>query len=262
MDKNARRVRKGQLRKIAKSKIRQDSLICDYVRFKYPDIYSEAGELYNQLNIIHPSKHDLRKTYEYKKWRASITGETVKKPKKAGPPRPKQLFPNIQNLNTNEVNPRAQIIAACAEGPPNSTTSEQASDTMDSQPPMPIERQSRKIVYKDTLQLRIPLISHKSITHPVTVEEDTPMHEEHPPTVTTETLEIITEEILDEAIIQPSLCEELPQDLIEKVIEELRAEPELEGIFANIEEQVEFEQLGMDIDINEDYALEDELYLW
>ena len=262
MDKNARRVRKRQLRIIAKNKIRQDSLIADYVKLKYPDIYTEAAVLYNEINIIHPSKHDLRKTYEYMKWKATITGEKVKKPKKPGPPRAKPVFHNIENPDTNKV-------------PQNSSTCEQESDTMDSQPstsgtllqlelvPEQTVKRSEKKVYEDTLQLRIPLIPRKSITRPVTVEEDTPMNEEHPPVepaVITETLQIITEEILNEPIIEPSLCEELPQDLIEKIIEELRGEPELEDVFSNVEDQ--FEQLGTDIDINEDYPLEDELNSW
>ena len=138
-------------------------------------------------------------------------------------------------------------------------------DTGDSQPPTPVKIRSGKNVYNDTLQLRIPLIPCKSRTLPVTVEEDTSTHEEHPPiepAVTTETLQTVTEEIFDEGTIQPSLCEELAPELIEKIIEELRAEPDLKDIFTSVEDQIDFEQLGMDIDIVEDYPLENELYLW
>ena len=273
-----------------RSKIRQDLLISEYIQFKYFDIYSEAAEFYNAINRKHPTKYDLRKTYEFRKWKPSITGEIVKEPKKAGPPRPRPLHPNIQtmpfqNLNPIELNPQAEITVTCVELPQNSTTSEQTSDTGDSQPPTPdtgdsqpptpdtgdsqpptpIKLRSGKNVYTDNLQLRIPLIPCKPKTLPVIIEEDTSKHEEHPPiepTVTTETLQIVTEEILEEDTIQPSLHEELAPELIEKIIEELRTEPDLKDIFTYVEQQIEFEQLGMDIDIPEDNALEIELEQW
>ena len=285
-----------------RSKIRQDLLISEYIQLKYFNIYSEAAEFYNTINRKHPTKYDLRKTYEFRKWKASITGEIVKEPKKTGPPRPRPLHPNIQaipfqNLNPIELNPQAQITVTCVELPQNSTPSEQTSDTRDSQPPTPdtgdsqpptpdtgdsqpptpdtgetqllspVKLRSGKHVYKDTLQLRIPLIPCKPKTPPVIIEEDTSKHEEHPleliePTVTTETLQIVTEEILEEDTIQPSLHEELAPELIEKIINELRTEPDLQDIFTNVEQQIEFEQLGMDIDILEDNALEIELEQW
>ena len=277
MDKDTRRLRKNHLRRDQRSKIRQDLLISEYIRLKYFNIYSEAAEFYNTLNRNHPTKYDLRKTYEFRKWRANITGEIVKEPRKAGPPRPRPSHPNIQNLDPIELNPQAQITVTCVELPQNSTPSEQTSDTGDSQPPTPdtgdsqppspVNLRTGKHVYTDNLQLRIPLIRAKPKTPPVIIEEDTSNHEEHPPeliepTVTTETLQIITEEILEEDTIQPSLHEELAPELIEKIINELRTEPDLKDIFTSIEQQIEFEQLGMDIDIPEDNALEIELEQW
>ena len=76
----------------------------------------------------------------------------------------------------------------------------------------------------------------------------------------TETLEIVTEEILqgDE---QLSL-EQIDPGALEKIITELRADPDLKDIFSDIEQRVEFEGLGMDLDISEDIRLEDELENW
>ena len=132
----------------------------------------------------------------------------------------------------------------------------------------PVNLRPEKHIYKDTLQLRIPLIPCKPITPSVIVRKDTSKHEEHPPefiepTVTTETLQIVAEEILDEDTIQPSLHEELSQELIDQIINELRSEPDLKDIFTSAEQMFEFEQLGMDIDIPvEDNALETELEQW
>ena len=47
--------------------------------------------------------------------------------------------------------------------------------------------------------------------------------------------------------------------MIEKIINELRAEPELQNIVTNIEQELEFEQRAMDIDISDDDRLETEL---
>ena len=84
------------------------------------------------------------------------------------------------------------------------------------------------------------------------------------PTTSTETLKTVTEEMLTVDTIHPSLCEELPQDLIEKIISELRTEPELKDIITKIEEQLEFEELGLDIHIPEhEYdLLESQLENW
>ena len=150
-------------------------------------------------------------------------------------------------------------------------------DTGEPEPVSPSEQP-----YADNLQLRIPLISYKTISHtkhPTTLEEDMTQpsmleenalelvphksisHTKHT-TVTTETLQIVTEETLEEDMIQPSILEEIAPELIEKVIKELQLEPDLQDLFTSIEEQIEFEQLGMDIDIVEDNALENELELW
>ena len=59
--------------------------------------------------------------------------------------------------------------------------------------------------------------------------------------------------------IHPSLTEELPQDIIDRIIEELRADPEMRTVMTNIEEELEFEHLGMEVEITDDDRLEDEL---
>ena len=101
--------------------------------------------------------------------------------------------------------------------------------------------------YVDNMQLRIPLLKSSAKR----------------PTVTTKTLQTVTEEVLQEgAAFEPSLCEEIDPEVLEKIVNELRVDPDLQNIFTNIEQQVEFEQLGMDIDIPEDNMLEKELENW
>ena len=299
MDKNTRVLRKKEQRRVHRSKARQDLLMCEYIQYKYFDIYSEAVEFYNTLNTQYPVKYDLRKTPEYRTWKSEIKGETLKIRKVPKPthmniqPTPRQNLnlielqpqsqnttePPPQNLNLVELQPQSQNTAESppqspslvelqpqnpdtAESPPQSPSlvelQPQTQNTTESPPqspslfklPPPPQRQTLKEhqVYNDNLQLRIPLIRHK----PKTLR----------PTVTTETLQIVTEEILEENTMQPSILEELAPEMIEQIIDELRLESDLRDIFADMEQQVEFEQLGMDIDIVEDNALENELDQW
>ena len=76
------------------------------------------------------------------------------------------------------------------------------------------------------------------------------------PGVVTQTLQIITEEIIQE---QPQNVDQIEPEILEQLLAELRADPELGSIFEDMEQDAEFEELGMDIDINIDTRLEDEL---
>ena len=62
--------------------------------------------------------------------------------------------------------------------------------------------------------------------------------------------------------IEPSLGEELPEELIDEIITELRQYPELENIFTALGDQIDFEELelGMDIELDNDDRLEQELW--
>ena len=79
--------------------------------------------------------------------------------------------------------------------------------------------------------------------------------------------EIVFDETIQEStdILQPSLLDEIAAEVIEKIIAELRQEPELMDIVADVEQQIELEQVGLEIDIPElADPLQDELenILW
>ena len=283
--------RRKEQRRLNRSKVRQVLLVAEYIQYKYFDVYAEAAEFYNTLNNQYPNKYDLRRTEEYKEWKIQVTGQAGKAPRRSKPP----LYPNIKSIPNQqspytgesqpespiEIHPQARINVTVTEdsqpasptlsGEPTSpnmseepaspTLSEEpvspdiseepASPTLSEEPASPAELQPRKHVYTDNLQLKIPLISHK----PKTLTNHC--------TVSTETLQTVTEEILDESTLQPSLYDELAPELIDKIIEDLRSEPALKDIFTSIEQQLEFQQLGMDIDIDiEDNALDIELDQW
>ena len=74
-----------------------------------------------------------------------------------------------------------------------------------------------------------------------------------------QSLETVAEEVLGEGMVYPNLHDEISNELVEHILNELREDPELKDIFNIVE--TEFEQLGADIDINEDIRLENELLL-
>ena len=75
------------------------------------------------------------------------------------------------------------------------------------------------------------------------------------PGLITQTLEITTEQTLQEDHVS---MEQIDPKILEEVIAELRADPDLKDTFLEIEQQFQ-EGIDMDIDIGMDTRLEDEL---
>ena len=63
-----------------------------------------------------------------------------------------------------------------------------------------------------------------------------------------------------EEIIDPITLDDIPPEKIDEIINQLRNDPDLNDIFTDIEQQIEFELLGMDIDMPEQNLLEEELF--
>ena len=115
--------------------------------------------------------------------------------------------------------------------------------------------------YTDNMQLRIPLLEPPA-NHPNAVTDENANHPNavtdenanHPNAVTDENANhpnAVTEEDL-----QPSLCQELSPEVLDKIISELQADPDIQNLFADIEHQLDFEELGMDIDMDIDIDIE------
>ena len=247
MSESEKVLRRKQQRRENRSRVRQDQFIADYIYHKYFDIYSEAAQFYNGLNQKYPTKYDLRKTAEYRMWKIQTTGQTISRKLS------KPVHSNIQS--PIRIHPQTQMTIIYDEDqPPSPEQSEDpapspeqsedpASSPEQSEDPAP----SPKTPYVDNMQLKIPLLKPPA---------------KHP-SVTTKTLQIITEEVMEEGVpFEPSLCEEIDPEVLDKIINELRTEQDLQNIFTNIEQQIEFEQLGMNIDMSEDNRLEKELENW
>ena len=119
-------------------------------------------------------------------------------------------------------------------------------------------------VFKDTLQLEIPLVNIKE--GPATVGED---NSEDQATVWEDTdkeqtavgEDTVEEQVIDEGeSIIPSLNVPLSDETIEGMIKDLQADPLTRDILTSFEE--EFDMLGMDIDLEDDNILEREIVNW
>ena len=216
-------IRANQQRNYLKALSRKACFIAEYIEIKYSGIYNEALQFFNALNTTHPTKPDLRKAKEFRAWKGAMKGEEIKK-------RRKRTYSYVQNAPEPE-SPHPQ---------PSDEPGTPQSDDEPENPQTPFEISSTR--YNDNMVLRIPLLKSPQTS---------------PPAVTTETIQIVTEQA-----VEPLNLDDIPPERIEQLITELQQDPDIMGMFTDIEAQLEFEQLGLDIDISESYLLEDELADW
>ena len=255
-------IRGNEQRRYLRSLSRQALFIAEYIQIKYPGLYNEAACFFNAINTTYPTKPELRKTKEFREWKASMSGEEPKRRK-----RPIQQYLYVQTtpepespqpLSSNEPeSPWPQPSDECESPQPQasfefetqqSPESPQASFDPESpqasnepeNPQTPAEELTR---YNDNMVLRIHMLEPP---------------QKPPPTVTTQTIETVT----TQEILEPLTLDNIPPERIDELMAELRQDPDIQNMFSDIEAQLAFEQLGMDIDIPELNLLEDELVDW
>ena len=251
-------IRANQQRNYLKALSRKACFIAEYIEIKYSGIYNEALQFFNALNTTHPTKPDLRKAKEFRAWKAAMKGEETKKRRKRtynyvqNAPEPESPHPQPSDEpespwpqsseepespwpQSSEEPESPYSQSADKPGTPQS----QAADEPEN-PQIPSETSPTR--YNDNMLLRIPLLKSPQTS---------------PPAVTTETIQIVTEQTLE-----PLTLDDIPPERIEQLITELQQDPDIMGMFTDIQAQLEFEQLGLDIDISESYSLEDELADW
>ena len=271
-----------QQRRQNRSKVRQALLINDYIFYKYFNIYQEAAQFYNEVNEKYPKKPDLRRTDEFKAWIMTVTGQPIRVRT-----RTKRPFPSHANIQIPEcIDPGTSFTVVYNKGQTsNSETGHpDLSESPHAQPESP---EHPDLPESPHAQTESP--EHPDLPESPHAQTESPEHPDLPesphaqpespvqqikggkvmelkiplmksPTVTTQTLQTVTEEILQESTaIYPSLQKEIDPEVIERIINELRHDPDLKDMVTAVEEQIEVEQIGMDIDISIDDRLENEL---
>ena len=228
-------VKKREMRIKQRAREREEIFICDYVKQKYPDIHAEAAQTYQLLIKKYPDKADLRKTSEHKTWKNM--NATI-------------LHPAFNMIQTDIIIPPLAQMKLCFPEQPQNTEPPATAEPQNTEPsptPTPEPQTSpepptpSKSSYSDNMRLVIPLIKPPA----------------KQPEIIVETLEIVTEQTLQGDQEQQTM-EQIDPQTMDQVIEELRADPNLKDIFADIEMQFD-QELDIDIDIGMDTRLEDEL---
>ena len=235
MNSSERRELYNKNRRERQDKARQALLITEYVQKKYYQIYREAAEYYNQLNTRYPTKRDLRRCEQFKKWKKDMIGQ-IDEPK--SPDRSVQRRGGHYYITYHENIPLEPHLKS-AESPDvsQSTTNPRGNKVM---------------------ELRIPLLNQDAVTETLqTVIEETVQEGDSLQVGAHETIQDFT-------TLHATIEEEIPQDLLDHIISELRTDPDLKTIMTDIEQNSDFEQLGMDLDISDYDRFEEELenMLW
>ena len=259
--------RRKEQRRQNRTKVRQALLVNDYIYHKYFNVYQEAAQFYNEVNRKYPTKYDLRRTDEFKAWKMAVTGQAVRIRTKL--PKPSHLDIQVPNC----INPKSSFTVIYDEGqvsnPEQYEQSASPESEQNEQPASPESEQNEQSASPESEQNEQPA-SPESEQYEQSASPVEQMKGEKimqlriplldPPTVTTQTLQVVTEEILQESTtLYPSLHEEIAPEDIERIISELRQDPDLQTIMTGIEQDLEFQQLGSDIDIPEDMRLENEI---
>ena len=267
---------KKEKRRENRSKVRQALFVSDYVFYKHFDLYQEAAQLYNQINHLYPRKPDLRRMVEFRAWRNGVTGQpsigidrrpTINQQTYVFPPHadipvaevidPSDSFtvavqpesqrpaesPQSERPQSESPQPESQRSAESPQSERPQSESPQPESQRPAESPQPERPQSespvRPIKGNKVMELKIQLIS-------------SPKKDNLQPAIYTETLQTVTEEIIQEGDLEPSLHEEISPEIIEKIMDELRQDPGLKDIITSVEEQIELEEVGMDIDFPDD----------
>ena len=255
--------RKAEMKKAKRrekqSQVRQALLVNEYIYTKYFSIYQEAANYYNELNNIYPSRPDLRKSDEFRAWKLVTKGEPIRIRKHS-----KVSYANI-TIQPTEMPvempaempvemPAEMPVEMPAEMPAEMPVEMPAEIPVEMSVEMPAEipvEMSVERTTKKVMELKIQLLDSSNITETLSVQADE--------IVQTNPLKVAAEGTIHEETIHPSLTEEIPQEIVDKIVKELREDPELRTIMTDIEQELEFEQIGNELDIFEDTRLEEEL---
>ena len=271
-DKSLKNIRAKHMRHMEKSRRRQSYFISDYVQAKYFHLYSEAAQFYNALNMIYPTKNDLRKTDEYKNWKRAINGEKLRKRRKqtqqyenineSEPQTPENINESEPQTSENVDEPEPQTLESVDEPEPQTPENvdepePQTPENVDEPEPQTPENVDESEQYTDRMRLEIPLFNYKPPSNnPTTVQVPIPA-------VYTQTVETITEEVLDQTVIENNFVNQLTTERIDEILNELRQDPDFLHVFDEIEHNVLMDtEIAECIDIETDIRLETELYNW
>ena len=253
---------KKRIRQANNSRKRQALFISEYVQTKYNEIYMEAAELYNSINVLYPKKPDLTKSSEFKNWKLAQSGNPKIKPHIPRHPDLKWSYEDIviedkeiiEDIGIQDKEILDEIVAS---------------------------------VPKKTLQLTIPLMSAQHIdrlSHGQDSDEATDKNRQDSDEATDKNRQDSDEatdknrQDSDEATdknrqdlgeqqqasdevdeIQPSIFDNVSNKIMTEIMEQLRGDPDLSRIMDDIDMEYQFDDLDIGMEIELEDPLEEEM---
>ena len=228
---------KNYWRRLEINRVKERRVICGYVEFKYPEIYKEAFEFYEFLNVKHPGKKDLRKTNEYEMLKSGVPTQTVKKYYKRKENKRKG---NKKDMDLELIIPLLKLPTLTQENESSSDVSTQQIEFSSEIPTQEIPIQ--EIEFSSEIPTQEIEISSEIPTQEIPIQEI-----EVSSDVSTQENEFSSEVSTQE--IEP--LGHIRDEMIEEIMTSLREDPDLHALFDDI-----------DIDIEEQSPLETELMYW
>ena len=230
--------------------VRQERLMTAYINIRHPLIHKEAKEYYNKLNRLYPGKRDLIKTPRFQELKQSKITDNMElriplhnqlKPVETLSRQATQQIPptelNAQDtLSTVELNQQV-IDQATQQIPPTELNAQDTLSTVEL---------NQQVIDQATQQIPPTELNAQDTLSTVELNEQVIDH------IPADDLEDIT----------PSI-DEIPPALVQTIIKELRADPNLKALMDDVETRMDNEDEDIDIDIEiVDNLLEKELLFW
>ena len=215
---------------------RKNIFMEEYVRVKFTEVYSEALNFYSTLDQIYPQKKDLCRTQEFRSWRAALNhGNKNNKKKSTAVTRQAVQQPTDNMMLKIPLLPRLLTTPLQASVEP---TVEIQSPTP---PEMPVEIQSQQLATPPEMPVEIQ--PQQLATPPEMPVEIQPQQLATSPEIAAE----ITVEMPPFQFETPAENDEgITDQRIREIIQELQNDPDLNGIFDDIQPTVQNDE-GIEI---------------
>ena len=225
---------KKQQRRNNTAKKRQATFISEYIFVKYFDIYQEAAQLFNQINVKHPRKPDLRTSIEFKNWKREMRGLPKIPERQKRDPASRVIYQNISvgqsHNDTHDVH--EDNIARIIETLP-----------------------------KKTMQLKIQLLSPPQNPEASAQEEITVLDEGETIINNDQVLNQVPEGGNKDKVlsVQPSFFEDISPEVMGELLSELRADSNLADIMDDFETSFGGSDVDCELDIGMEVEIDDRL---
>ena len=213
----------NERRRQSKKEGRKAIFCMNYIQLRYPEIHNEVCEFFTVVNEKYPGKRDLSKTHEFKclKERPEPMKNTM----------PVELEPHLEIALMPNTNSNATVSTPTTVSP--YTTIETTIEEEENPPFIDMESEAIDRIIKELRQdPDLASVFDDIELQPMTVSAYTTI-----------------ETTIEEEEIPPFI--DMESEAIDRVVEELRQDPDLASAFDDIELQLEFDQLGEDLVIPE-----------